>query len=151
MLNHVIREAICKHFSWQWGNSNSCALPLQNVSEIFEVGVAATDDRMTKLEGWNIGAGVDFVGSVHVSRGGAVGLRVLHLAGKSAYAELEVPSSGRDQAMGKDGGSPETEWKTSVLRSRESSLVGRISPRRSAGGIQVRLAWLLGGGVTRAG
>ena len=84
MFDHIVREPICEHLSWQWGNGDSCTLTLQYVSEVFEVGVAAADYGMTKFEGGDVGAGVDFVGGVHVTRGGAMSLWVLYLLEESA-------------------------------------------------------------------
>ncbi len=79
MLNYVVRESVREYFAGQWRDGDSCALTLQDVPEVFKIGVAAAHDRMAQLEGGNVGSRVDLVGSVHVAGGGAVRLRVLYL------------------------------------------------------------------------
>lgn len=79
MLNDIVTETIRENLARQRGNRDARALALQNVAEILEVRVAATDDGVAELEGGDVGARVDFVGGVHCAWGGAVGLRVLYL------------------------------------------------------------------------
>jgi len=98
MLDHIVAEAVREDLARQrrdcdlqnvyeyacllvcnCGEAHSCALSLEDVAEVFEVGVATAHDAVAELEGRNVGAGVDFVGSVHCAGGGAVGLGVLDL------------------------------------------------------------------------
>jgi hypothetical protein len=81
MLNHVIAEAVRKHFAGQRRDGHARALPLQDLAEVFEVRVAAADDGVAQLEGWDAGVQVDLVGGVHGAWGGAVGLWVFDLWG----------------------------------------------------------------------
>lgn len=80
MLNHIIAESIRKHLAWQWRNSDAGRLALQDVAEVFEVGVAAADFGVAHVEGGDVGAAFDEVGGVHWdARFGGMGYRVFHL------------------------------------------------------------------------
>ena len=81
MLDHIIREAICEDLPRQGRNGHARTLALEDISEVLEVGVAAAHDRVSQLEGRDVGACVDLVGGVHSPGRGAVGLWVLHLMG----------------------------------------------------------------------
>lgn len=78
VLNHVVAEPVREHLSGQRGDGDACALPLQDVAEVLEVGVAPAHDGMLELEGGDVGAADDLVRGVHVARG-AVGLGVADL------------------------------------------------------------------------
>jgi hypothetical protein len=79
VLDDVVGEAVREDFPRQGRDGYAGGLSLQDVAEVLEVAVAAADDRVAQFEGGDIGARVDFVGGVHVARGGAVGLGVLDL------------------------------------------------------------------------
>lgn len=68
MLNHVIAEAVRKHLARQRRNGDARALALEDVAEVFKVGVAAAHDGVLELEGGDVGAADDLVASVHVAR-----------------------------------------------------------------------------------
>lgn len=78
MLNHIITEPVCEHLTRQRGNSDARTLALEDITEILKVGVSAAHNRVLELEGGDVGAADDLVGSVHVS-GCAVGLGVADL------------------------------------------------------------------------
>lgn len=78
MLNHIITKPIRKHLPRQRRDRDTRALALQDIAEVFEVGVAAADGAVFELEGGDVGAADDFVVGVHAARG-AVGLRILDL------------------------------------------------------------------------
>ena len=103
MLNYVVRESVREYFAGQWRDGDSCALTLQDVPEVFKIGVAAAHDRMAQLEGGNVGSRVDLVGSVHVAGGGAVRLRVLYLSWVLAIARLVGQGRRRLRKVGLDG------------------------------------------------
>lgn len=79
VLNDVVAEPVGKNLARQWGDSHSCALTLQDIAEVLEVGVAAAHDGVLQLEGGDVGSADDLVGGVHVA-GSSVGLRVAHLS-----------------------------------------------------------------------
>ena len=87
MLNHVIAEPICKHLSRQRRDRHPCALPFQNVAEVFKVTVAAADHGVAQLERRDVRNHVDLVAGVHVAAGGAVGLGILHLRAETGFSE----------------------------------------------------------------
>ena len=78
MLDHVVTEPVCEHLAGQRGNGDAGGLALQDVAEVLEVGVPATDDAVFELEGGDVGAADNLVGGVHLA-GCAVGLGVLDL------------------------------------------------------------------------
>lgn len=78
VLNDVVAESVGEYFTRQWGDSHACALALQDIAEILEIGVPAAHDRVLQLEGGDVGSADDLVGGVHVA-GSAVGLRVAYL------------------------------------------------------------------------
>ena len=78
VLDDIVTEPIRKHLPGQRRNRHPCALALQDIAEIFEIGVAAAHDGVLELECGDIGATDDFVRGVHVP-GCAVGLGVSDL------------------------------------------------------------------------
>ncbi len=78
MLNHIIAESIRKDLARKRRDSDASGLALEDVAEVFEVGVAATDRGVTQLEGGDVGAALDFVRCVHGATG-AVGAWILDL------------------------------------------------------------------------
>lgn len=80
MLNHLIRKPIRKHLPRQRRYRHACAFALEDVAEVFKVGVAPTDGGGFELEGGDVGSAEDFVGGVHLSAE-AVGLGVADLEG----------------------------------------------------------------------
>lgn len=66
MLDDVVTEPIRKHLPGQWRNSDPRALTLEDIAEVFEVGVAAAHDGVLQFEGGDIGAADDLVRGVHV-------------------------------------------------------------------------------------
>jgi len=117
MLNHIITKPIRKHLPRQRRDRDTRALALQDIAEVFEVGVAAADGAVFELEGGDVGAADDFVVGVHAARG-AVGLRILDL-----WVWREVLVIGGEGCGG--GGA--------VLLSQGSFRGARKSPRSSAG------------------
>ena len=79
MLNHVIAETVREHLAGQGGDGDTRTLPLQDLAEIFKVGVAPAHDGVAQLEGRDAGVQVDLVGGVHGAGRGAVGLGVFDL------------------------------------------------------------------------
>jgi hypothetical protein len=53
-LNNLVRETVREDFAGKWRNVHSCRLAFENVTESFEIGVTTANQRMTKLESWNI-------------------------------------------------------------------------------------------------
>lgn len=78
VLNHVIAEAVGEHFPRKRRYCDSCALALQDVSEVLEVGVSPAHNRVFQFEGGNVRSADDFVRSVHVT-GGSMGLGIANL------------------------------------------------------------------------
>lgn len=78
MLDHIVAESVRKHFARQRWDGDTRALPLEDVTEVFEVGVASADGAVLELEGGDIGAADDFVVCVHTA-GGTMGLGVFDL------------------------------------------------------------------------
>lgn len=68
MLNHVIAEAVREHLARQRRDGNARALALEDVAEVFKVGVATAHNRVLELEGGDVGAADDLVAGVHVAR-----------------------------------------------------------------------------------
>jgi len=56
MLNHIIAEAICKHFPWQRRDRHARRLALQDVAEVFEVAIAPPHAAVAQLEGGDVGS-----------------------------------------------------------------------------------------------
>lgn len=79
MLDHIIAEAVREYLAGQRWDRDTGGLALEDVAEIFKVGVSAANDGVAQAEGGDVGACMDFVGSVHRAWGGAVGLWVLDL------------------------------------------------------------------------
>lgn len=78
VLNHVIAESVGKDLARQRGYRNARTLALQNITEVLEIRVPATHDRVFQFEGGDIGSAHDLVRRVHVSRG-AMGLGIADL------------------------------------------------------------------------
>lgn len=81
VLNHIITEPIGEYLPWKRWYCDSGAFAFQDVSEVFEVGVSPAHDGMLQLEGGDVCAADDFIGSEHVT-GSSVGLRVADLLKK---------------------------------------------------------------------
>jgi len=77
MLNNIITKPARKNFTRQGWNSHSGAFSLQDVAEVFKVGVAASHGAVFEFEGGDVGSTDDFVVGVHVA-GGAVGHGVFY-------------------------------------------------------------------------
>lgn len=82
MLDDVVAKAVGEHLPGKWGDRDTRALALQDVAEVFEVGVSAAHDGVFELEGGDVGAADDFIRGVHVSRR-AVRLGIADLEGVS--------------------------------------------------------------------
>jgi len=67
MLNHIITETVRKYLARQRWNRNARTLPLEDVTEVFEVRVPSAHDAMVELEGGDIGSADDLVVGVHVA------------------------------------------------------------------------------------
>lgn len=65
VLNHLIAKAIREYLSGQRRDRDTRRLALENVAEVFEIGVPATNDRLFEFEGGDVGSTDNFVGSVH--------------------------------------------------------------------------------------
>lgn len=128
VLNHIITESIGKHFPWKRWYCDSGALAFQDVSEVLEVGVSPAHDGMLKLEGGDVCAADDFIGSEHVT-GSSVGLRVADLLRKK-----RVCLAFRAFAVIDD--SSRRMWKQSSPQSRGSSREVRRAPQRFAAATQ---------------
>jgi hypothetical protein len=87
VLNDIVIEPIGKHLARQRWDAHPRALPLQDITEVLEVAVAAADDGVAQLEDRDVGGYVDFVARIHVAVGGAVGLRVYDLGGLTGFSE----------------------------------------------------------------
>lgn len=81
MLDHIVREAVREHLAGKRRDGHARGLPLEDVSEVLEVAVAAADHAVAQFKGGNVGPGVDLVGGIHRAGGGAVGLWVFDLKG----------------------------------------------------------------------
>ena len=112
MLNHIVREPIREHLPWERGNRDARGLALEDVTEIFEVGVSAADDGVAQFEGGDVGARVDLVGGVHAAGGGAVGLGVFDLV----VVEVLVGRGRLELRRGREGRMMSEERRTSISR-----------------------------------
>lgn len=84
MLNHIITKPVRKHLPRQRRDSNSGALTLKDIAEIFEVGVTAPYGGGLKLEGRNVGSANNLVVGVHMAAY-AVRLRIANLYLKKVF------------------------------------------------------------------
>lgn len=78
MLDHIVTETVGEDLAGQWGYRDSCAFALEDIAEVFEVGVPAAHHGMFQFESGDVGSAHDLVRRVHIA-GGAVGLRVTDL------------------------------------------------------------------------
>lgn len=78
MLNHVVAKAVGEHFPRKWRYCDSCALALQDISEVLKVGVSPAHNGVFQFEGGNVRSTDDLVGGVHVT-GGSMGLGIADL------------------------------------------------------------------------
>lgn len=78
VLNHVIAEAVGEHFPRKRRYCDSCALTLQDIPEVLEVGVPPAHNGVFQLEGRNVRSADDLIGGVHVT-GGSMGLGIADL------------------------------------------------------------------------
>lgn len=67
MLNHIITETIREDLAGQRWYCDARAFPLQDVTEVFEVGVAASDSAVLELEGGDVRAANYLVIGVHAA------------------------------------------------------------------------------------
>lgn len=102
LLDDAVVEAIQVHFARQWGDANARGLPLKQIAEDLEVGVAAAHFATAQLEGGNVGGEADEVSRVAGAGGGGglMGLRVCYLYALvshdlSLYMLLSVHGSSR--------------------------------------------------------
>lgn len=119
MLNHIIAKTVRKHFARQRRDGHTSGFPLQDITKVFEVGVATTNGGMAQFECWDVGAAEDLVVGVHTATD-AMGARVFDLRRWLAGAVWSV-------AFGEE-----------VPLSRGSSREGHRSLRSSA---YANLAW----------
>ena len=130
VLDDVVAEAVREDLAGKRGDGNAGALTLQNVAEVFEVGVAAADGAVLELEGGNVGPADNLVVRVHAA-GCAVGLGIADLGGEetsvSRWKRCLVRLVGRSR------------WMVYLPLSPGNSLGVRKAPRSSAG---EHLAWL---------
>lgn len=78
MLNHVVTETIGEDFARQRRNRHTRRLSLQDVTEVFEVGVSSADVAVAELESWDVRATDNLVVGIHATAH-AMGTRVLDL------------------------------------------------------------------------
>lgn len=78
MLDHIIAKSIRKHLSRQRRYSDPCRFALEDIAEVFEVGVATPHGAVAQLEGGDVGPAEDLVIGVHAAAH-AVGSGVLDL------------------------------------------------------------------------
>ncbi len=53
-FDDFVREAVREHLAWQGRDVDACGFVLEDIAECFEVGVAAPDGGMAKLEGGDV-------------------------------------------------------------------------------------------------
>jgi len=63
----IVAKSVCEHLAWQWGDGHPCALPLQDVTEVFEIRVTTADAAMAQFEGGDVGATYNLVVCVHTT------------------------------------------------------------------------------------
>lgn len=88
VLDDIVTKPVGEHLARQGRDGDARGLALEDVAEVFEVAVAAADDRVAEFEGRDVGSCVDLVGGIHVAWVGAVGLRVLDLEGGSVRGRM---------------------------------------------------------------
>lgn len=103
MLDHIIAEAVREDLAWKRGDGHPRTFPLQDVTEVFEVGVAAANGAVLQLEGGDVGPADDLVVGVHAPRR-AVRLRVLDLRGRGRGEESVSGARRRGGGRGCLGG-----------------------------------------------
>lgn len=69
LFDDFVTESVRKHLSWERGYRDTCALALQDITEVLEVRVPATHDRVFQLEGRDVGAAHDPVRRVPIAGG----------------------------------------------------------------------------------
>lgn len=67
MLNHIITEPIRKYLPGQRRDGHASSLPLQNVTEVFKIGVAAPHSTVLEFEGGNVRPAYNLIVGIHVS------------------------------------------------------------------------------------
>ena len=65
MLNYIVTEPVRENLARQRRYRDPRGLSLQDVTEVFEVGVASAHGRVLELEGGDVGAADDLVVGVH--------------------------------------------------------------------------------------
>jgi hypothetical protein len=127
MLNDVVRETVGKYLSRERRNGHTGRLALQDITEVFEIRVAAPDTTMAEFKGGDIGSAKNLVVCVHVAAH-AVSARVPHLMGEHRQHTREhcagTHDGGTSNVAGRRG--------AGIPRFRGSSREGHISPRNSA-------------------
>lgn len=78
MLNHIVAEPVREDFAREWRDRDARGLALQDVAEVFKIGVPPADGAVFESEGGDVGAADDLVIGVHVAVG-AVCLGVFDL------------------------------------------------------------------------
>lgn len=66
MLNDVVAESVGENLARKRGNSDSCALSLEDIAEVFKVRVTSAHDGVFQLKGGDIGSADYLVGCVHI-------------------------------------------------------------------------------------
>lgn len=79
MLDDVVGEPVGEDLAGQRWYRHTGGLSFEDVAKILEIAVAASHDRVSELEGRDVGARMNFVRSVHVSLRGAMSLWILDL------------------------------------------------------------------------
>lgn len=69
LFDDFVTESVRKHLSWEWGYRDTCALAFQDITEVLEVRVPATHDRVFQLEGRDVGSALDLVRRVPLAGG----------------------------------------------------------------------------------
>ena len=97
MLDDIVTEPIREHLPRKRRDSYPRAFALQDIAEVFEIGVTTAHDGVLELECRDVGATDDFVRGVHVPRC-AMGLGVSDLE-KFGLIGFENVSRGRGCSM----------------------------------------------------
>lgn len=98
MLNHIITEPIRKYLSRQGRNGHASSLPLENVTEVFKIGVAAPHSTVLEFEGGDVCSAYNLIVGIHISRR-PMRHRVFDLTRKTFFFLL-VANVGRVWGMG---------------------------------------------------
>lgn len=91
MLDHIITKTVCEDLPRQRRDGNARRLPLQDVAEVFEIGVPPTHAAVSQLEGWDVGPAENLVVGVHAAAH-AMGAWVLDLKVSSEAFSCDADS-----------------------------------------------------------